>query len=92
MIGRLTAKAEPLSYLVVERQWSDGDTLRLQLPMCTTVRTWPKNHDAVSVDYGPLCFSLQIGERWQRYGRGGAWPELGSLSDDALELWAGARP
>ena len=72
---RLTAKAEPLSYLVVERQWSDGDTLRLQLPMRTTVRTWPKNHDAVSVDYGPLCFSLQIGERWQRYGRGGAWPE-----------------
>ena len=72
---RIDAKAEPLSYLVVEREWSDGDTLSLQLPMRTVVRTWKKNHDAVSVDYGPLTFSLRIGERWQRYGGTDAWPE-----------------
>jgi hypothetical protein len=73
---RIDAKAEPLSYLVVEREWSDGDTVSLQLPMQTVVRTWKKNHDAVSVDYGPLTFSLRIGERWQRYGGSDAWPEF----------------
>ena len=69
-------KAEPLSYLVVEREWSDGDTLSLRLPMQVAVRVWKKNKDAVSVDYGPLTFSLKIGERWQRYGGSDAWPEL----------------
>ena len=87
---RINAKAEPLSYLVVERQWSNGDTVSLRLPMHTAVRTWQKNHDAVSVGYGPLWFSLRIGERWRRYGRGGAWPEWEVLSGDALELWAAA--
>jgi hypothetical protein len=39
------------------------------------VRTWNKNKDAVSVDYGPLTFSLEIDERWQRSGGTDAWPE-----------------
>jgi hypothetical protein len=69
------AEAEPLSYLVVERTWSDGDTVSLQLPMHTSLRVWKKNKDSVSVDYGPLTFSLKIGERWQRYGSNPAWPE-----------------
>jgi hypothetical protein len=72
---RLQAKAEPLSYLVIERQWADGDAVQLQLPMHVAVRKWEKNHDAVSVGYGPLWFSLRIGERWQQYGHGGDWPE-----------------
>ena len=37
---------------------------------------WEKNQNAVSVDYGPLTFSLKIGERWQRCGGTDAWPEL----------------
>ncbi len=69
------ARAVPLSYLVVERTWSDGDTVSLQLPMHTSLRVWKKNKDSVSVDYGPLTFSLKIGERWQRYGSNPAWPE-----------------
>ena len=59
---RIEANAEPLSYLVVEREWADGDAVNLQLPMHTAVRVWQKNHDAVSVDYGPLTFSLRIGD------------------------------
>jgi hypothetical protein len=30
----------------------------------------------VSVDYGPLTFSLKIGEQYVRYGGKGDWPEL----------------
>ena len=47
---------------MVEREWKEGDVLVLRLPMKLTVKTWAKNHNAVSVDYGPLTFSLEIGE------------------------------
>ena len=43
--------------------------------MRIAVRTWAKNHNAVSVDYGPLTFSLKIGEKWTRYGGTDDWPE-----------------
>ncbi|TWT79781.1 hypothetical protein CA13_11880 [Planctomycetes bacterium CA13] len=51
-------------YLRVNRQWNDGDTVTLQLPMSVSLRTWKRNHDSVSVDYGPLTFSLKIGEQY----------------------------
>lgn len=63
------------SYLVLDRDWKDGDTVTLRLPMAVSVRTWAANKNAVSVDYGPLTFSLAIQERWERYGENAAWPE-----------------
>ncbi len=71
----LPVKAEPLSYLAIQRQWTDEDTVVLNLPMQVTVQKWPKNKDAVSVDYGPLSFALAIQQKWQRYGRNEKWPE-----------------
>ncbi len=67
--------ARPLAYVLLEREWRDGDTLSLRLPMRVSVRKWEKNHNSVSVDYGPLTFSLKIGERWSRSGGTEAWPE-----------------
>ena len=71
----LTVPSEPLSYLVIERTWQDGDRLVLQLPRQVTVHRWEKNKDAVSVDYGPLTFSLKIGEKWTRNGGSEKWPD-----------------
>lgn len=69
-------KAKPLSYIAVNREWKDGDTLTLRLPMQIAVRTWAKNQDSVSVDFGPLSFALAIKERWTKYGeRNQNWPE-----------------
>jgi len=68
------ARPEPRSFLVVDRTWSDGDVVALTLPMRLAVRLWEKNKSAVSVDYGPLTFSLKIGEKWQRYGGTDDWP------------------
>ena len=67
--------AGPWSYVRIEREWHDGDTVLLALPMRLTVRTWARNHDSVSIDYGPLTFSLAIGERWSCYGSNDKWPE-----------------
>jgi hypothetical protein len=70
-----STKGPPLSFLLLTREWKDGDTVTLQLPMRATVRQWPKNQESVSVDYGPLSFALKIGEKWQRYGTNPKWPE-----------------
>jgi len=71
----LKVAAQPLSYLVLDREWKSGDQVALELPMAISVRHWPKNHDAVSVDRGPLTYSLAIGEKWSRYGGTDDWPE-----------------
>jgi len=62
-------------YIVIQRQWSNGDHLTLHLPMHISVRTWAKNKNAVSVDRGPLTYALKIGEKWQRYGGSDQFPE-----------------
>ena len=68
--------ARPLTYVVLEREWKDGDTVSLRLPMEVSVKRWEKNKNAASVSYGVLTFSLKIGERWERCGGTDAWPEL----------------
>ena len=67
--------AKPLAYVVLDREWKDGDTVSLRLPMEVRVQRWEKNQNAASVSYGVLTFSLKIGERWQRCGGTDAWPE-----------------
>jgi hypothetical protein len=71
----LPVKPEPRSYVVIDREWSDMDVVILKLPMKVSLKRWEANHDAVSVSYGPLTFSLKIEEKWQRYGGRGEWHE-----------------
>jgi hypothetical protein len=47
--------------------------------MKVSLRTWKANHDCVSVDRGPLTYSLKIGEKLVRRGGTDAWP--------AWEFW-----
>jgi hypothetical protein len=37
------------------------------------VKVWEKQRNAISVRYGPLWFSLKIGERWEKYRQQGDW-------------------
>ncbi len=63
------------SYIRVEREWSDGDQFTLYLPMEIGIRTWQVNQNSVSVDYGPLTFSLRIEEEYTK------------LSSTATAIW-----
>ena len=63
------------SYLVLHQTWKSGDTVALHLPMTVRVRKWTANQNAVSVDRGPLTYSLAIGEKWDRYAGTAQWPE-----------------
>lgn len=68
------AEARPGAYLCLERAWISGDTLTLRLPMEVRLRTWTRNRHTVSVDRGPLTYSLQIRERYVRHGGTDRWP------------------
>ncbi len=58
------AQPVPQSYLRIEREWRNGDILKIKLPMEVDVRTWTKNANSVSVDRGPLTYSLKISEKY----------------------------
>ena len=76
-------------YLRLEREWKKGDCVQLTLPKQISLRRWQVNNNSVSVDYGPLTLSLEIGERyvkqsslqtaisdskWQKNADAAAWP------------------
>lgn len=60
-----SVKATEPGYLCIERTWKDGDKVELTLPMQVGLREWAINKNSVSVDYGPLTFSLLIDEDYQ---------------------------
>ncbi len=64
---RVKAKVLPGKFVRIEREWKNRDTITLELPMKISVRRWAENHNSASVDYGPLTFSLKIGERYDRH-------------------------
>lgn len=70
---RVAFAGKPGTWAVVDRTWKSGDVVRLGLPMQIRARVWEKNRNAVSVDRGPLTYSLEIGEKWQEYDNGRPW-------------------
>ena len=57
---------KPGQYLKLTDTWNNGDRIRLNLPMNLQVRTWTKNKNSVSINYGPLTYSLKIKEEYVR--------------------------
>lgn len=51
-------------YFKITRTWNNNDQIKLHLPKQLLVSVWKKNHNSVSVNYGPLTFSLKIGEKY----------------------------
>ncbi|HET6385847.1 MAG TPA: beta-L-arabinofuranosidase domain-containing protein [Armatimonadota bacterium] len=70
----VAAHPTALSYVVLNRTWKDNDTVTLHLPMAVRIRQWKTNQNAVSVDRGPLTYSLAIAEKWDRYDGTEQWP------------------
>ena len=69
-------EARPGGFVVLQRTWSDGDRIALHLPMSISLSVWRKVGNSVSVNRGPLAFSLKIGENWTRCGGTKEWPAL----------------
>ncbi len=58
--------AKKSSYIRLEKEWQDGDIIELTLPMKLKLRTWTENKNSVSLNYGPLTFSLKIAEDYKK--------------------------
>ena len=61
----INANATAGSYIRIENKWKQGDVIELKLPMKLALRQWAQNKNSVSVDYGPLTFSLKIDESYK---------------------------
>ena len=53
-------------YICLSRSWKNGDRVALELPMSLAIDKWPTNKNSVSVNYGPLTFSLLIKEEYKK--------------------------
>jgi len=71
---KAAVKARPGAYILIDRKWMDGDRVSLDLPMKITLTKWTKNKNSVSVNRGPLTYSLRIGEKYVRAGGTDKWP------------------
>ena len=61
---QVKVQARPRSFIRIDRKWENGDAVKLKLPMRLGVRTWARNANSVSVDRGPLTYSLKISEKY----------------------------
>ncbi|MDH4239619.1 MAG: glycoside hydrolase family 127 protein [Phycisphaerae bacterium] len=75
--GKATkVNAHSRSYIMIERKWRNGDNVKLIFKMNITLTKWEKNKNSVSVNRGPLTYSLKIGEKYVREGGTDKWPAL----------------
>jgi DUF1680 family protein len=58
------AKPEPGTFHRIDCNWGENTIVTLQLP--ARVRTQTRHNRAVSIERGPLVFSLKIGEDWKQ--------------------------
>ncbi len=59
--GEAVSQAAVNSYLRLSRNWADGDTIELVLPMDITFETLPDNENVVAFRYGPWVLSANLG-------------------------------
>lgn len=71
---RIESKSQAGRFVRLSRRWRAGDKVHLTLSMETCLRRWPRNRISVSVERGPLTYSLKIGERKERQGGSEEWP------------------
>ncbi|SEW07180.1 DUF1680 family protein [Chitinophaga sp. YR573] len=62
----ITLAGNASGYIKISNNWKNGDQISLQLPMDLSVRKWEKNKNSISVNYGPLTYSLLIKENYIR--------------------------
>lgn len=64
-INGKVVKINPVNQLVtIERNWQNGDKVKLKLPMTVETSVWGRN--SRTVERGPLVYALKIGERWEK--------------------------
>jgi hypothetical protein len=61
---KISTPVKTSGYINLSNTWKQGDVVELVLPMKLALRTWDRNKNSVSVNYGPLTYSLKIDEKY----------------------------
>ncbi len=69
-----TLKRNGNDFLRITRSWKPGDKISLDFEMTCTQTRWPRT-GSITVDRGPLSYSLLIEEAWKKCGGNEPWPE-----------------
>ena len=77
--GEPAGRPEPGGFAVIRREWVDGDTVELRLPMPARVVAAPSGHASVSM--GPLAFAHNPAETWRPVGGPQRWPQYHVTTD-----------
>ncbi|PUZ30615.1 hypothetical protein DCM91_02810 [Chitinophaga costaii] len=84
----LSITANAYGYIKLSNRWKNGDQVFINFPMEISVRTWDKNKNSVSVNYGPLTYSLKIKEDYTKTdGRHNAQGDAGWQPSADPEKW-----
>ena len=70
----LDVETRPQSYVRIHRGWVAGDVVEIDMAMSISLTQWPRN-GSVTVDRGPLSYSVRIEEQWRRCGGTDNWQE-----------------
>jgi uncharacterized protein len=72
-------QAQTNSYVVVDRKWSDGDKVEIEIPFSLRIEATPDNPNRIALLYGPLVLAGQLGKE--------NWPEGGPYGREASDDW-----
>jgi len=62
----LKTKFKPGNFIRIYRKWQNNDKIILRLPMNLKIKRWESLGNAVSVEHGPLTYSLRIRARREK--------------------------
>jgi len=54
--------AQPGSYLAIEREWKNGDTVEVRLPMSLHLEAMPDDPGTIALLYGPIVLAGDLGK------------------------------
>ncbi len=81
-------KPQPQKWVRIEREWKNGESVVATFPSQASFRKWDQNKGCVSIDYGPLTYSLKIKEKYvKRDGRKIAQGDSGWQEGADQEAW-----
>ncbi len=72
--GGSEEKLKPGTFHTIEREWKDSVVVTLRFPM--KLKTSRRYSEAISIERGPLVYSLKIGEEWKRINADKPFREL----------------
>jgi DUF1680 family protein len=88
---RQSVKADPGSFAVVEREWKNGDTVLIRLPMSLRLEAMPDNPRMVALLYGPIVLAGDLGREGlddaRRYGPSA--PQMGRVKPVVIPAFVG---